>query len=423
MFCLDIKDQSVGCGEVTQYSFDSLSLTPLLAASFNNTTNYSSSFSMSKLRLDESSTINSTTSSKPLTKYSASTPRDINDLTTNFNNNSCNNITAISSSNDEIDTVKITRFKNDAQVTFPPVTIGQHKSVELTLSNLSNCDYVNWKAYSTIPAYVKPTASSDNDEKTSNYCVFLITPSSGVIPCNQTQNVKIEFTPRDVPGVFTQKWEISTRTDAKGLSLSSISSSLPTSFICKLAINGVSVSKSMPPPQLLPPLTNHILKTNNSKTNLGLLTTTTTTSNVKSMLPSYSSSNSMSHLKENFSLNNFSSISASSSASSSCQTNKCCIKEDKIEFETIGPNEEREMKITVHNRHDRKCQLTVLNILEPFHCKHSQVNIDAKHYIKLPIQFRPRVAGDYIEKVLIKVDKSDVPLTCKLIAKCSAKKK
>ena len=48
--------------------------------------------------------------------------------------------------------------------------------------------------------------------------------------------------------------------------------------------------------------------------------------------------------------------------------------------------------------------------------------IDSMHYLKIPIDFKPRVPGDYIEKVLIKIENYDMPLSCIVKAKCVAAK-
>ena len=347
--------------DLSQYSIDSLSLTPLISASFMNAP--SSTFLKSK-----SFSLNST--------------------------------------NDE-STTKIVREGNDAHVRFPAVCVTQRKSIELTLTNPTQ-SYVNWKAYSTVPAFVR----LKEDEKKlikSNYSVFLITPNSGAIPPNQNQKIKIEFCPRDVYGLFNQFWEIDTRTEIKSLMQNS-NPDMPLSYTCKLKLTGISIPMTKNLEQKLVQqddatssrLANRILR---SKTNIFC-------DNRKEAESSYiTKTNSSSLIAHSL-------LSSTSNSSISSSKNRVIIKDEMINFPDTLVNQMSKCFVTIHNRESVDCKISVFTMIEPFFCKHVDLNIAPKHYVKIPIEFRPKAVGDYSDRVLFKVDIYEVPLSCTIKAKC-----
>lgn len=347
--------------DLSQYSIDSLSLTPLISASFMNAP--SSTFLKSK-----SFSLNST--------------------------------------NDE-STTKIVREGNDAHVRFPAVCVTQRKSIELTLTNPTH-SYVNWKAYSTVPAFVRP---KDDEKKLmkSNYSVFLISPNSGAIPPNQNQKIKIEFCPRDVFGLFNQFWEIDTRIDIQSLMQSS-DSDMPLSYTCKLKLTGISVPMAKNLEQKLVQqedatssrLANKILK---SKTSMFSDSRKETE---KSYVSKTNSSSLIAH----------SMLSSTTNSSISSSKNRVIIKDEMVIFPDTMVNQMSKCFVTIHNRESIDCKISVFTLIEPFFCKHADLNIAPKHYVKIPIEFRPKAVGDYSDKVLFKVDIYEVPLSCTIKAKC-----
>lgn len=46
------------------------------------------------------------------------------------------------------------------------------------------------------------------------YTAFRVTPNSGTIAATQSQTVRLDFYPRDAPGIFQQLWEMETRADS-----------------------------------------------------------------------------------------------------------------------------------------------------------------------------------------------------------------
>lgn len=179
-------EQGTLVSEITQNTLDSMSLTPLISASFI-------SFASTSSKCDLSSSL---TKSKFLKTKSKS-------------------IDSIDDSESSI--IKLLHFGNYAQVLFPPLVVTKRKSYDLTLINpTSSC--VNWKAYSTVHPFLRGnTEQGDVSLPNSEYQnVFMFTPQAGVISTNQKQTIKIEFSPVEVLGIFTQYWEIDTYTDTNG---------------------------------------------------------------------------------------------------------------------------------------------------------------------------------------------------------------
>ena len=61
-----------------------------------------------------------------------------------------------------------------------------------------------------------------------------------------------------------------------------------------------------------------------------------------------------------------------------------------------------------------------MQILDPFRCKHVKINEKSKHFVRIPIEFKPLKPGDYVDRVLIRVDSIENPLTCVVIAICKS---
>ena len=148
-------EQGTLLSEISQYTIDSLSLTPLINASFNSTLAASPNITSKR---------STTMSSKSVTKNDASITSRASSST--------------SVVNDELP-IQVVRSGSDA-----------------TNSN------VIWKAFSMASAYLR---AQENLMK-SAYSVFSIAPNSGVIPPSQKQSIKIEFCPRESTGVFNQQW-------------------------------------------------------------------------------------------------------------------------------------------------------------------------------------------------------------------------
>lgn len=249
--------------------------------------------------------------------------------------------------------VSIVRNGNDAIITFPTVNINGTSSVELTLTNPTN-KTVNWKCYPMTAAKIKTLIESEYS-LIQPFTVFVITPASGDILPFQKITIKIEFNPRYVCGVFSQYWEIETR------------SGTVDSYNCKLVLNGSSsvLNKS--------PRKQSIYKNKENQD--------PQTSTIKKTI----------HI-----------------------TSECL----HLVYPDVQPLKTQELSIKIENPLDRDCRLTVLPLVEPFYCKHLSLKVKSKHYVKVPIEFKPDRVGTYDDKVVIKAESIDCTMSCRLHAVC-----
>jgi hypothetical protein len=97
---------------------------------------------------------------------------------------------------------------------------------------------------------------------------------------------------------------------------------------------------------------------------------------------------------------------------------KICLNQQTLEFPTAEPGKITNMSLEINNSEDRACELSVIQLMEPFSCKHVKVNVKPKHCVQIPIEFKPLLPGDYRDKVLIRVDSTEYPLSCVIKAKC-----
>jgi hypothetical protein len=77
--------------------------------------------------------------------------------------------------------------------------------------------------FSTGPAFIRPNDTFEDDFQSilqinqymlkSSYSVFIINPTSGIIPPMQKQVFKIVFYPRETSGLFAQNLEIETQNE------------------------------------------------------------------------------------------------------------------------------------------------------------------------------------------------------------------
>ena len=95
------------------------------------------------------------------------------------------------------------------------------------------------------------------------------------------------------------------------------------------------------------------------------------------------------------------------------------IRDEHIEFTDTAPNCVSKSFVRIHNREERSRELQVMQLMEPFYCRYlNKTVINSKNYIKLPIEFRPRIKQDYVDKILIRVEGYENPLTCIIKGRC-----
>lgn len=101
-------------------------------------------------------------------------------------------------------------------------------------------------------------------------------------------------------------------------------------------------------------------------------------------------------------------------------------KSNVLKFGKVAPNEKVRLEMEIKN-HDElnEYKLSVVPGLQPpffVTSRHAfEINvIQPKHFIRIPIEFRPKVPGLYNDKILLKTDqKSNPNITCELNAECA----
>ena len=331
---------------LSQYTIDSLTLTPLVKAS-----------------------------------YSAHPPMR---PTSHSSNNTNNNNSLISNGRSNKAPVVVTTVKEngDYKLDFAAMPLNESNNFEMTLSN-STLSYVHWKAFSTTPAMTKKFG--DNNLVQSKIGAFTFTPSSGIIPVGQKKTVRIEFRPRDsAPAEFTQTWQIDTRSDLQSVD----------------KINAVFNSKLILCGKSLPPLTEKRSLSSQLENIGGFYLNSQGSSSASSLL----SSSSLSTCSSTSSI----ASSENKTGSNAMKSMRLLIKEELLNFGEVKVGESKRMTILIHNSDTFDCWLNIPPITEPFYCKHSQIELKSKHFIKVPIVFKPRaVCNEYVGKFALKVDKFD----------------
>ena len=101
-------------------------------------------------------------------------------------------------------------------------------------------------------------------------------------------------------------------------------------------------------------------------------------------------------------------------------------KSNVLKFGKVAPNEKVRLEMEIKN-HDEfiEHKLSVVPGLQPpFYVgsRHAfEVNVvQPKHFIRIPVEFRPQVPGRYADKILVKTDqKSNPNIFCELNAECA----
>ena len=332
--------------------------------------------------------------------------------------------------------VKIYKTGTDSKVEFPPLTIGKQITCQLVMTNPTNSN-VNWKAYSTGPVLVGP----NKIQMKPGLNIFTVSPSSGVIPPLQKLSFTIVFTPKEINGEFTQTWQVDTRISETNQTEKSKDDSLIyglAPFNCQLIIMGKCIGQTEEKFNKYK-LSDRILKSKLSSTgdltssvlnkNHSVSSTSKLSSLIKNKETSLSSINTILTDKSynsntnNSNTNTISNVSSSmlsntSSTSTISRNNRLILKNERIDFEDTQPNQISKGYLTIHNREDFDCKVRILTLNDPFFCKYTDMRVNSKHYVKVPIEFKPKYVGDFSQRMLVKVEEYDTTLSSILKGKC-----
>ena len=296
----------------------------------------------------------------------------------------------------EQSTIKLNSLNNHIHIQCPAVYITQTKEYELVLMN-TNENVVNWKVYSTNPAMIKmdkSLMSEVNNFESSiikfDLGVFKLTPSFGVITPGNKETIKVEFNPCENFGIFSQLYQIDTRTDLKEF------------YGRKLVLSGRSI-----------PLDSYEKETEEDHRLNSRVFKSKTNCVFNGSDESQNSNYVKTATKENLMLRK------SNIINSVASKKNISIKEEFLNFADTEPGKISKNYLIINNREDKALDLNIYRILEPFHCKYAgtTVNINSRHYVKVPVMFKPQMLGDYFDKIIIRVNNNET-LTCNLKARC-----
>jgi hypothetical protein len=341
----------------------------------------------------------------------------------------CNEIDSIKESKaPPTPAVKIYKTGTDSRVEFPPLTMGKQITCQLVMTNPTNSN-VNWNAYSTGPVLVGP----NRIQMKPGLNIFTVSPSSGVIQPLQKLCFNIVFTPKEINGEFTQTWQVDTRISETNQTEKSKDDSLIyglAPFNCQLIITGKCIGQSDENFNKYK-LSDRILKSKLSSTGdlassilnkNHVSNTSKLTSLIKNKENSSASINTI-LTDKSYNSNAISNVSSSmlsitSNSSTTSRSNRLILKNEQIDFVDTLPNQVSKGFLTIHNREDFDCKIRILTLNDPFYCKYTDMRVNSKHYVKVPVEFKPKCLGDFSQRMLVKVEEYEMPLSSILKGKC-----
>ncbi|KAG8505180.1 Centrosomal protein of 192 kDa [Galemys pyrenaicus] len=228
----------------------------------------------------------------------------------------------------------------------------------LELENHGNRD-VKWHLSSLAPPYVKGVDES-GDVFRATYAAFMCFPVSGVLESHGTQKVSITFLPRD-RGDYAQFWDV----ECHHLKEPHLKHTL------RFQLSGQSV-KSKNESEISSVFTNTLIKVNNM-----VKPRRRAVSEASAFMPGRQLD--LTH-------------------------RGVYAPEDMYQFLPTRVGESRTLKVNLRNNSFMTHLLKFLSPREPFYVKHSKYSLRAQHYINMPVQFRPKSAGNFEALLVIQTD-------------------
>lgn len=242
-------------------------------------------------------------------------------------------------------------------VTFPATAPGETSESCLELENHGPMD-VRWHLSSFAPPYVKGVDES-GDVFRATYTAFRCAPISGMLGSHGTQKVSIAFLPRD-QGDYAQFWDV----ECHPVKEPHLKHTL------RFQLSGQSI-RAGAKPEAAHACTDGLVKVD---------TTTAprrrATSEPSAFLPG---------------------------PPDESQRGVYAPK-DAYTFLPTRVGESRVLKVSVRNNSFITHSLKFLPPREPFYVRHSRYSLRARHYIHIPVHFRPVAVGSFQALLLIQTD-------------------
>ncbi|MBZ3869256.1 Centrosomal protein of 192 kDa [Sciurus carolinensis] len=242
-------------------------------------------------------------------------------------------------------------------VTFPTTEPGKTSENCLELENHGPVD-ARWHLSSFAPPYVKGVDES-GDVFRATYAAFLCSPISGVLKSSGIQKVSITFLPRD-RGDYAQFWDVECHPVKEP----------HRKHTLRVQFSGQSV-RDENKPENARPSTNALIKVDSA-----LTPRRRATSRTSAPLPGLVDLN----------------------------HRGVYAPEDVYMFLPTRVGESRTLKVNLRNNSFITHTLKFLSPQEPFYIKHSKYSLRARHYIHIPVHFKPKAAGKFQALLVIQTD-------------------
>ncbi|KAM6148391.1 centrosomal protein of 192 kDa [Erethizon dorsatum] len=242
-------------------------------------------------------------------------------------------------------------------VTFPATAPGETSESCLELENHGPTD-VRWHLSSFAPPYVKGVDES-GDVFRATYTAFRCAPISGTLGSHGTQKVSITFLPRD-RGDYAQFWDV----ECHPVKEPHLKHTL------RFQLSGQSV-RARDEPKVAHACTDSLVKVDATAT-----PRRRTTSEPSALPPG------------------------------PCDESQHGVyaPKDTYTFPPTRVGESRALKVSLRNNSFVTHSLKFLPPRQPFYIKHSRYSLRARHYIHIPVHFRPAAAGSFQALLVIRTD-------------------
>ncbi|XP_042539598.1 centrosomal protein of 192 kDa isoform X1 [Dipodomys spectabilis] len=243
-------------------------------------------------------------------------------------------------------------------ITFPTTESGKTSENYLEFENHGPVD-VKWHLSSFAPPYVKGVDES-GDVFRATYTAFRCSPISGTLERNRIQKVSITFLPRD-RGDYAQFWDIECHPVKEP----------HMQHTLRFQLSGKSIRAENKPGKARSS-TDRLIKVDN----VGM--SRKCASLEASALPL--------------------------GRQGDLSQRGVYAPEDVYVFLPTRVGESRTLKVNLRNSSFITHSLKFLSPREPFHIKHSKYSLRARHYIHIPVHFRPEAAGRFEALLIIQTD-------------------
>lgn len=239
---------------------------------------------------------------------------------------------------------------NNKTILFPATPSGETSESQLEVENGE--EEVRWYLSSFAPPYVKGVDKS-GDVYRATYTAFRCSGVSGTLGAREKMQVPITFLPRD-RGDYAQFWDLECHPVAEPQQ--------KTRLRFQLCGTGVKAGPMKPPQE-------------------GDCTLVRTESTGKTRKKP-------------------------ETGHDEATGRGVYLPQDVYTFPATRVGESCTLKVSVRNNSFDMHELSFVKPREPFHIKHSKYSLRSQHYLKLPVQFKPSVAGSHGGLLLIQSETS-----------------